>query len=75
MVSSFAKFRPLFEKLFDTLDFNDDKLLKRTEFIENIFIDSDCVKVLDQEVLKLTVIDKSITVRQIIGCVLDDYEK
>lgn len=47
IISTFSKYRPLFEKLFNTLDFNDDKLIKRAEFIENIYIDSDCVKILD----------------------------
>lgn len=29
IISTFPKYRPLFEKLFNTLDFNDDKLIKR----------------------------------------------
>ena len=65
--------KPIFEKLFNTLDFNDDKIIKRSEYIENIYIDSDCVKILDENVIVIKPISKSIKVRQIIGFILDDY--
>ncbi len=57
------------------LDFNDDKIIRREEFIENIFIDADCNKIIDNNVLVLNVINKNITFRQIISLVLDDYRK
>lgn len=57
------------------LDFNDDKIIRRQEFIENIFIDADCNKIIDNNVLVLNVINKNITFRQIISLVLDDYRK
>lgn len=57
------------------LDFNDDKIIKREEFIENIFIDADCNKIIDNNVLVLNVINKNITFRQIISLILDDYRK
>lgn len=64
-----------FEKVFQMLDFNDDKIIKREEFIENIFIDADCNKIIDSNVLVLNVINKNITFRQIISLILDDYRK
>lgn len=64
-----------FEKVFNILDFNDDKIIKRVEFIQNIYIDTDCVKILDEDVIVIFHIEKSIKVRQILAFVLDDYEK
>ena len=57
------------------IDFNDDKIIKREELIKNIFIDADCNKIIDNNVLVLNVINKNITFRQIISLILDDYRK
>lgn len=75
VVSTFPKNKHIFERIFTTLDFNEDKILKRAEFIQNILIDSNCLKLLDEEALQIKVINKGITYRQIIGFILDDYEK
>ena len=75
MTSYFAEYLSRLENIFKMIDVNDDRLIKREEFIENIYLDSDCSKILDKTVIKLNVIDKSITFRQILAFILDDYRK
>jgi len=57
------------------IDINEDRIIKREEFIENIYLDADCNIILDKTAIKLNIIDKNITFRQIISFILDDYRK
>ena len=57
------------------IDINDDLIIKREQFIENIYLDADCNQILDKTAIKLNVIDKNLTFRQIIAFILDDYRK
>lgn len=64
-----------FLKLFKLLDVNDDRIIKREEYIESIFLDTNCTKIMEQPAIKFNLIDKTISFRQIISFVLDDYKK
>ena len=57
------------------IDINDDLIIKREQFIENIYLDADCNQILDKTAIKLNVIDKKLTFRQVIAFILDDYRK
>ena len=57
------------------IDINDDLIIKREQFIENIYLDADCNQILDKTAIKLNVIDKNLTFRQVIAFILDDYRK
>ena len=57
------------------IDINDDLIIKREQFIQNIYLDADCNQILDKTAIKLNVIDKNLTFRQVIAFILDDYRK
>lgn len=57
------------------IDINDDRIVKREQFIENIYLDAGCNQILDKTAIKLNVIDKNITFRQMISFILDDFRK
>lgn len=75
VTSTFEKNKHIFYKLFKVLDLSDDGLIKREEYIENIYLDADCAKLMDKEAILIRPISKSIKYRQIIGFILDDYTK
>ena len=54
---------------------SDDRIIKREEYLESIFLDADCTKLLDKPAIKFNIIDKIVSFRQILGFVLDDYRK
>lgn len=73
--SNFKECLPLFESVFNAIDAKDDRIVKREELIESIYSDADCMSILDSIVLHILIIDKPISYRQILTCVLDDYRK
>lgn len=73
--SYFKQHSKKFENIFKMIDINDDRIIKREQFIENIYLDADCNIILDKTAIKLNIIDKSITFRQILSFILDDYRR
>ena len=61
--------------MFVELDWNEDRIIKREEFIESILLDGECSKLVNDKVLVFNAIDKSITFRQILNVILDDFRK
>ena len=61
--------------MFVELDWNEDRIIKREECIESILLDGECSKLVNDKVLVFNAIDKSITFRQILNVILDDFRK
>lgn len=63
----------IIEDVFKSLDPYDDRILKRQELIDALYMDPQIAKILDKPAVYIDVIDKSVSVRQIFQMILSDY--
>lgn len=63
----------MLEEVFKSLDPHEDRLVKREDLIDSMYMDPEVGALLDRPAIHIEVVGKSITLRQILELVLSEY--
>lgn len=63
----------LFEEIFKSLDPHEDKLVRREDLVDSLYMDPEVIAILDSPAIHVDLVGKSVSLRQILELLLSEY--